>query len=381
VKQLNSALVELIRARIQETGPVSFAWFMEQALYHPDHGYYASGRAKLGRHGDFFTNVSVGPVFGKLMAVQFAEVWRRMGQPDEFTIVEQGAHGGEMATDVLNALAEKFPECFQSVRYRIVERFKPLQEQQRLALARFQQKIHWCCDLDALEPFTGIHFSNELLDAMPVYVVRRRLHASGADDWVEKLVEWKDDRFGFVDGPITDDRLQRQLERFADVPPDTEIEINLAALDWFTALAAKLDRGYVLAVDYGFIDDDLHAPQHRSGTLQVRANHRVLNSPFEAVGESDITAHVHWTAIAAHAQEQGFRIHGFADQHHFLTGIISSWPDAGEADASGRRQLQTLVHPEIMGRAFQVLGLTRGLTDAEPLSGFKFARPAHRQLG
>src|SRR6185436_10496833 len=93
----NPQLIELIRSRIADDGPVSFAWFMEQALYHPQHGYYSSGRAKIGRSGDYFTNVSVGPVFGRLLAAQVAEIWQQLGEPREFTLVEQGAHHGTLA--------------------------------------------------------------------------------------------------------------------------------------------------------------------------------------------------------------------------------------------------------------------------------------------
>jgi len=90
----NPELLQFIRGEIERDGPIPFARFMELALYHPEHGYYASGRASIGRRGDFFTNVSVGPLFGKLLAAQFAEIWQKLGQPDDFTIVEQGAHDG-----------------------------------------------------------------------------------------------------------------------------------------------------------------------------------------------------------------------------------------------------------------------------------------------
>src|SRR4051812_32546366 len=153
-------------------GPVSFAWFMEQALYHPEHGYYSSGRAKLGRRGDYFTNVSVGAVFGKLVAGQFAEIWRVLGSPTPFTVVEQGAHHGDFAGDVLRALKQTCPECYAQLRYVIIEPFTSLRETQEQCLADFIDCVAWESSLDAIEPFVGVHFSNELLDAMPVHLVR-----------------------------------------------------------------------------------------------------------------------------------------------------------------------------------------------------------------
>src|SRR2546423_3294747 len=117
----NTELTQIVRAEIKEHGPIPFARFMELALYHPQHGYYASGRACIGRAGDFFTNISVGSIFGKLLAAQFAEVWEQLGRPRQFTIVEQGAHDGQFGADVLIHLAAT--NCFASLTYLIVEPF------------------------------------------------------------------------------------------------------------------------------------------------------------------------------------------------------------------------------------------------------------------
>src|SRR5919201_6520228 len=105
----NHALIDFIRTEIRNRGPKPFDWFMEQVLYHPEHGYYSSGRCAIGRKGDYFTNVSVGPLFGHLMLAQFAEIWEQLGRPDDFVIVEQGAHDGQFARDVLKASQERAP--------------------------------------------------------------------------------------------------------------------------------------------------------------------------------------------------------------------------------------------------------------------------------
>src|SRR5690242_12742976 len=109
-----------MRNGIRERGPQPFAWFMEQALYHPQFGYYSSGRAAIGRKGDYFTNVSVGPLFGRLLAAQFVEIWERLGKRDNFAIVEQGAHDGQFARDVLSAIRIRSPEFLSALRYRII---------------------------------------------------------------------------------------------------------------------------------------------------------------------------------------------------------------------------------------------------------------------
>src|SRR5881392_1416377 len=167
----NPDLIRCIRAEIEKQGPISFARFMHQALYHPKHGYYSSGRCAIGRRGDYFTNVSVGPLFGRLLAAQFAEMWEMLGRPDDFTIVEQGAHHGDFAADVLGAARTDSPEFFSAVRYCVVEPFSVLQERQVETLGDFRKNIKWEKSVSDLEPFRGVHFSNELLDAMPVHLI------------------------------------------------------------------------------------------------------------------------------------------------------------------------------------------------------------------
>jgi SAM-dependent MidA family methyltransferase len=346
----NLALITLIRAEIEKRGPVSFAWFMEQALYHPEHGYYSSGRCAIGRKGDYFTNVSIGPLFGQLMTAQFAQIWEQLGKIDNFVIVEQGAHDGQFARDVLQSAQSHAPEFFEALDYRIIEPFPILQERQSQMLEPFRNKIEW---RNSLEPFTGVHFSNELLDAMPVRLITRGM---------EKLVGLQGDRFAFIERPLSN------------------TAFNQVALDWIDNLAGNLQRGYVIAIDYGHSGDEFQRD------IQVRAQHRHLDSPFEQIGHADITMHVDWTNIARRAEENGFAIVGFTDQHHFLTGIISEfgdWDQSSVADSpKAKRALQTLLHPEMLGRAFQVLALAKNVDPtAPPPAGFKFAREPHSVLG
>jgi SAM-dependent MidA family methyltransferase len=335
-------LVEIIRRKIRDDGPQPFAWFMEQALYHPEHGYYSSDRAAIGRCGDYFTNVSVGPLFGQLLAMQFAEIWERLGKIDKFTIVEQGAHHGEFARDVLKFSRRRFPEFFSTLSYRIVEPFSKLLDRQEQTLREFGHRVRWCASLDELEPFVGIHFSNELLDAMPI-------NLRG------KLVGLDGERFIFVDSPI-------------------EQTANQSQRDWIATVAAKLKRGLVLMVDYGFAGTEFRE------ALQVRARHRLLDSPFEEIGEADITAHINWSDIAEAAEKGELRLVGFTDQHHFLTGIIATFPEI-VAEEKSKRALQTLLHPEMLGRSFQAFALSRDVDLGASLSGFKFARDPREQLG
>src|SRR5437762_8283397 len=139
----NADLIRIIRTQVQKHGSQSFAWFMQQALYHPEHGYYSSGRCVIGRKGDYFTNVSVGPLFGQLLAAQFTEIWERLGRPDDFAIVEQGAHDGQFARDVLESSQKRSPEFFEVVRYPIAEPFPILQGRQARSRNSFCEKLGW----------------------------------------------------------------------------------------------------------------------------------------------------------------------------------------------------------------------------------------------
>lgn len=153
----------------------------------------------------------------------------------------------------------------------------------------------------------------------------------------------------------------------------------MAAPKLMGEIASKLSRGVILTIDYGFVRTDFYYLDRSEGSLQIRAKQKKLSSSFEQIGLADITAHVEWTALAEAALSSGAKPIGFTDQHHFLTGIVSKFfPDA-EFNLSEKRVLQTLLHPEMLGRNFQVLAL--GKDFSEKLSGFQFGRDAVTSLG
>ncbi|HEY0369747.1 MAG TPA: SAM-dependent methyltransferase [Chthoniobacterales bacterium] len=337
----NPALVNELRNEIA-AGPMTFARFMELALYHPEHGYYRSGKARIGRAGDYFTSVSVGPLFGRMLAAQFVEIREQLGSPNDFTIVEQGAHGGEFARDVLVAAPE--------LRYQALERGQ------------------------TLPTFEGVHFSNELIDSFPVHLVKWT-----GTEWLERRVVAPDELFEFLDLPISDPRLRERVERIPlPLPAGYETEVNLAALDWIETVASKLTRGFIIAVDYGFPRDEFYAPHRTRGTLQTYVKHRPNESPLLGVGEADMTAHVEWTSLVEHAMRCGLALAGFTDQHHFLTGLLT---DEIAHDASATRALQTLLQPSFLGMKFQFLVLAKNLNEPPHLRGLRFARDARSALG
>ncbi len=374
----NATLVEIIRAEIRASGPISFARFMEQALYHPEHGYYSSGRASIGRDGDYFTNVSVGATFAQLFARQFAEIWNAMSRACDFVLVEQGAQNGQFARDLLQSIRDDAPDLFASMRYRIIEPCASLQNRQQETLVEFHEKVSWGPSIAVLAPFEGIHFSNELLDAFPVYLIS----SQDGSPWTERCVVIVNDEFTLIEQPIVDAALHAHVAKLPLRSGVYETEVSLAVPRWIHDLSRKLTRGFVIAVDYGFPRHRFYVEDRTTGTLQVRAQHQLLQSPFVRVGLSDITAHVEWTSLAEEAEASGFLLHGLTDQHHFLTGILAGSPDFLEKSSTKtRRELQTLLHPELLGRSFQVLALGKEIDRSPPLSGFKFAKDPRSDLG
>jgi len=368
------SLSDLIAAEIAATGPLPFARFMDLALYHPHFGYYASGRATIGRSGDFYTNVSVGPVFGRILAGQFREMWHHLGKPAEFCLVEQGANDGQFAGDVLAALPDL------PLQYWIVEPSAPLRERQRETLRARDGIVHWADSLDSLPAFNGVHFSNELVDAIPFHLVQ-----SNGETWEELFVASRAGKFAFVPSSPTAE-IQNDLRNFPARSAGTIAEVRPAARRWLGELSGKMRAGFVLIVDYGFPREALLAPHRREGTFSCYRAHRRDALPLLNPGEKDITAHVDFTALAQAASEAGFRVEGFTDQHHFLMGASESLlrtldgpPDAGTQKTL--RSLQSLLHPESMGTQFHYLALAKNIREGGALSGFRHARPLEKTLG
>lgn len=374
----------IIREEIARRGAtLPFRDFMALALYHPAHGYYSSGRAAIGRGGDFFTSVSVGALFGQLLAGQFCEMWERLGQPRVFTLVEQGANRADFARDVLSWVKANAPAFARALRYTIVEPFPLLRERQRETLAELAPGVEWRASVAELEPFCGAHFSNELLDALPVHLVR-----FVENEWRERCVtadfQWSDEQ-------IQTGALVARVKSLP-LPPieNYTTEISLDALEWMETLAAKLERGWMLAIDYGYPRDVFYHPGRAAGTLACAAAHRRRPDPLETPGAQDITAHVDFTSLAERAEARGLRLAGFTDQHHFLTALAQDFFAARPPDAKESRALQTLIHPQFLGSVFKILALeknlppaptpTTPLSSSPPLRGLRYARDARLAL-
>lgn len=381
-------LVALIRDHLQRHGPTSFSWFMEQALYHPEHGYYTSPRLRIGRQGDYYTNVSVGRLYGQLLASQLIEMWKLLGSPARFTIVEEGAEDGQLALDILSAIAEESTEAATCIYYVILEPVpgKRVLQQSRLEPS-YLQKVKWLAGLADLELITGAFISNELVDAMPVHLVLFR-----DDEWSELLVDISGPDFGFVPGKVEAPELTQGLKSLP--VPITSLyrtEVNLAGPRWIRSVSSRLERGFVLVVDYGYPRSEYYKPERTEGTLSCYSRHRRSYNPLERPGEIDITAHIDFTTLAEAASEGGLQVQGYTDQHHFMVGAgesrLLAFEKTGMAEgitpahAAFLGPFRTLMHPGHMGLAFKFLLLEKGLGQHSPLSGFKYASDPQRSLG
>ena len=389
----NPKLIAHLREQITNHGPVTFKWFMQQALYHPEHGYYGGGRARIGRQGDFYTSVSVGRIFGELMAKQFEEIWYRMNSPAGFAIVEEGAHHGQFAQDVLGWLRQFSPDLFRQVRYWIVEPNPKLQAEQQATLSAWpRNKIRWANSLAAFEAgsLCGVYFSNELLDAFPVHLV-----TSSGGAWEENFVDVTKQGFRFVYGPPSNSRLRAHLRKLP-VPVDGKhatayrTEVNLAALRWVEDISKLLGQGYVLLADYGYPRDAYYSPQRTEGTLAAYSEHRRSHDPLQAVGHCDLTAHVDFTSLAERALSCGLQLAGYCDQHHFfvalgeqeLREIEQTLQELTPDVLHYLRSFKTLMHPSTMGMAFKFIGFSkRVLTHDRPLLGFSRCSDGRAALG
>src|SRR3984893_3718436 len=383
----SSPLVALIRDCLHRHGPMPFPWFMQQALYHPELGYYTSTRLRIGRQGDYYTNVSVGRLYGQLLASQVIEMWKILGSPSQFTLVEEGAEDGLLAMDILSAILEQSIEAAGCIRYIIREPIpgKQLQQQARFEPALLE-KVKWLPGLTDLEAVKGAFVSNELVDAMPVHLVIYR-----DDKWSELLVDISGEGFCFVPGKVSAPALAQALDKLPlPVFSPYATEVNLAAARWIHSVSTRLKRGFVLIVDYGFPRAEYYKPERTEGTLSCYSRHRRTYQPPERPGEIDITAHIDFTSLAEAAAEASLDVAGYADQHHFMVGAAESRLLALEKTVqsegltrSYREFLgayRTLMHPGNMGMAFKYLFLTKGLHDRPRLSGFKYASDPWKSL-
>lgn len=380
---LNS-LRHIVEQEIRERGPIPFSRYMELCLYHPEFGYYCRDVEHFGKAGDFYTSSDVHAVFARLLARQFDEMWRALGSPEKIEVVELGPGRGLFARDVLDWSEKNFPDFFCSLRYVLVEKSPPLRrrikENLRGSIEGGKAELVEADAIfgnDRLKKQATIIFANEFFDAFPVEILSERgsLRVDARDGrFVETWVQSSQEELEFLD-------------RYSVHPEEDErLEVSLLGLQCMKRIAVELDRGFFIAIDYGYTRKEQLAGRHR-GTLKAIRQHSLGGDAYEAPGEQDVTADVNFSALAAAAEKHGMLVQRLLTQAQFLLGVgeANQFADAFEdcrlpqECAKVALQLKHLITPAGMGESFHVLVASKGTKkeSVEALAGMNFGRGSH----
>ncbi len=302
-------LSEILRKKIKKEGPVSFRDFMEMALYYPALGYYNSDRDRIGKKGDYYTSPVLTSLFGELIGKQIEEMWNLLDKKP-FTIVEYGAGTGALCADILHYLQKNQP-LYNDLKYCIIEKSETMQKREKRTLP---SKVSWYPSIKELAPVTGCILSNEVLDNFPVHKVKVQ------NELMEVFVNYNK---GFEEllRPANEKLKNYFKEQQIFLPENYCTEVNLRAIEWIRDVAANLEAGFVLTIDYGFPSDDLYSSKRNSGTLICYKGHQVNFSPYSDIGKQDITAHVNFSALSCWGKKYDLQCSGFTTQAHFLRSL------------------------------------------------------------
>jgi SAM-dependent MidA family methyltransferase len=379
----NPALMTILTGTLREKGRITFAEFMDTALYHHEHGYYRASARRPGRGGDFITSPELHPFFGFTLARQIADSWERLGQPDRLVVREHGAGIGGLAYDIIAALSARAPNVRDALDYRLIDVNPHRSAEARAAMAESGlDQIVRTEHPDDIRPEAGVVIANEVADALPVHrlVVRAgRLR----ERWVTL---GNDGRFGEEDGELSPELVALDLPAYfasagveiATMPDGALLEVSPAAARWIRDIAASLTRGHAFVIDYGYDAATLYRDHRLEGTVRGYSEHTVTADPFVRVGEQDLTAHVDFTWLGRAAREAGMVEIGLTTQSDFLTQLgLGDWlvNMQTQEDVSIEEYLRAqaavyrLIDPAGLGR-FRVMGLARDMGKHPEALGF-----------
>ena len=363
----NSALDEII-GRINKKGPITFAEFMDVALYREGGGYYMSARDRWGKKGDYITNLDVSPIFSRMLAKQIHQMWQVIGEPDPFYLVEAGAGRGYLTEGIADTVSELYGGFSKTLKICLVEKNPFLRKPGKKGFA-------WYEDISRLKhPVTGCIYSQELLDALPFHRVVER-----EDGLKEIYVGYKNAIFVDVEDKPSKEGL---AEYFRDLGISLfmgqRAEVNLSAKEWIGKAGALLKEGFVLTIDYGMPASLLYR-EGMMGTLLCHYRHTMNDDPYRMVGMQDITCHVDFTTLKNEGIKSGLMPAGFTTQRNFLLGlgILEELREAGGAALkdyeaiSFNQGIKKLVMPGDIGDVMKVFIQGKGVKEPR-LLGFSF---------
>ncbi|RMH06510.1 MAG: SAM-dependent methyltransferase [Nitrospirae bacterium] len=377
-------LREKIVKEIADSGPITFARFMELVLYDEEDGYYTTQGRRLengihsgiGWDGDYYTIPHFTPVLAHALVRQFQEVDCWLGRPRGFTVLEIGAGEGLLARDILAACAARDPDLMSRLSYVLIDRSPSMRERQAQHLSVWNQRGARVLGLSSLancapDSVTGVVFSNELVDALPIHRVRMENGILR-----EIYVDWDGERLVEVLGEPSTPAIDEYVQAYGvELPEGMTTEIHVEAIRWMEHVACVLREGLVLTIDYGHTARDYYSPLHREGTLLCYHRHHVSTNPYERVGFQDITAHVNFSGLAQAGERVGLKVTGFTNLMYFVMSLGVEDLMAGLDPASEAvRALGHLLRPHGMGQTFKMLVQHKGGVYSDPpvLSGLRY---------
>ncbi|TYB33720.1 MAG: SAM-dependent methyltransferase [Flexistipes sinusarabici] len=353
---MDNQLEIIVKNKIKEKGKITFAEFMDMALYYPELGYYQKENP-FGEQGSFYTSVNASSSFGRSIASGFVRIFESTGI--EQNICEMGAGSGYLAKDILDYYKQEFPEIYSNLSYLIIEKSEYLTERQKELLKEHTDagKIEWR-DFENFAYFNGIFFSNELVDAFPVH---RIINIDG--EYKELYVINHNNELQFYPDEISSPEIEEYMHQ-ADVKLNNKQmgDISICAVDWIKSLGSKISKGFVITIDYGFEAGQLYSDFRVDGTVTCYFKHKQNNDFFERIGYQDITAFVDFSGLEIYGREFGLEKLSFMPQWLFLIqcGILNEMEKA-ESDLQ-KTAIKSLIVPEGgFGTNFHVLVQTKNV--------------------
>lgn len=357
-------LAKKIIRKIENEGPLSFHDFMEMALYYPKLGYYTSDKEKFGKKGDYYTSPVLSNMYGELIGMQLGEMWQIMDS-NPLVIVEYGAGSGALCAGILRYL-KKNEALYNNLKYYIIEKSDSLRSTQQKCL---YEKVEWIGSINELAEFNGCVLSNEVVDNFSVHQVVME------DELMEVFVEYTD-KFTEVLKPASEELKECLREQNICLPRGYRTEINLEARAWIKEIAANLQRGFVITIDYGFLSHELYVAGRRNGTLVCYHEHTVNADPYSNVGQQDITAHVNFSSLHFWGKKYGLECTGFCNQYYFLhsLGLADRLRELEKATGYENHKAFYEVYKLLMemGTKFKVLIQQKGI-NTRSVKGMQFA--------
>ena len=370
----------LLAEKIRREGPMTFYEFMKAALYHPELGYYNTESIKIGPQGDYYTSSNVHSAFGATLAKSFRSCLSSIDiTENSINLMEAGAGTGQLAADILNAIRDDHNELLDNLRYIIIENSPHMREQQFARLKTFGDRVRWLTleELEHGKPVGGIIFSNELMDAFPVHIIRRHNRRLEELYVTEQVIAsdqtreqfFKSQRENLLDttwGNLSIDRT-RMLEYLnitqLDVGEGHVIEVNLDAAGWLERMSKLLRNGFIITIDYGDVSGRLFQVNPSGGTVRSFYRHTLIESPLERPGEQDITASVNFTALVEYGRRCGLEtlelttLPEFLIRHGLIDRLARLEETAADSVASLKEKLaiKNLFLPGGIGASFRVL--------------------------